>query len=73
MSSSYFTHLSKNQLTAVIPLVSNMVQNKLINDDDIASILDCVDKNISHVESGKDDDKCGDDNKNVTAKWHIRL
>jgi hypothetical protein len=49
----------KNLSTVIIPLLCNMAQNKVINDD-IVSILDCVDENISEVECGDSDDEIGD-------------
>jgi hypothetical protein len=39
-----------------------MLQNKMINDDDIVSVLDCVDENLSEVESNNSDDEIGDRN-----------
>jgi hypothetical protein len=41
----------KNCSNSVIPLVHNMAQNKAINDDNIASVLDGVDTSLSEAES----------------------
>jgi hypothetical protein len=49
----------KNLSTTVIPPVFNLAQNK-VTSDDIVSVLDCVDENLSEVESGDSDSKIGD-------------
>jgi hypothetical protein len=36
-----------------------MVQNKAINDDDIVSVLDCVDENVLEVKRSDSDNKIG--------------
>jgi hypothetical protein len=46
--------------SSIIPLVYNMVQNKMTSDDNIMSILDCVDENLSEVESSDNDNETGD-------------
>jgi hypothetical protein len=46
----------KNLSTSVIPLVCSMSQNKATNEDDIVSVLDCADGNLSKVESSDSDD-----------------
>jgi hypothetical protein len=36
-----------------------MTQNKVINDDDSTSFLDCVDENLSEVEYNESDNESG--------------
>jgi hypothetical protein len=45
-----------------------MVQNKVTSDDDIVSILDCRDENLSEVESDDSDNEIG----NNKESNHIR-
>jgi hypothetical protein len=56
----------KNLSSAIIPLLWNMIQDKLIDGDSTVSISDCVDENPSELESSDSDNKIGD-NKNKLA------
>jgi hypothetical protein len=40
-----------------------MAQNKVTSDDDIVSILDCMDENLSEVDSSDSDNEIGDNKK----------
>jgi hypothetical protein len=46
----------KNLSISAIPLI-HMVQNKMINYENIVSVLDCVDENLSEVESSDSDNE----------------
>jgi hypothetical protein len=43
----------KNISISAIPLVHNVVQNKVNSDDNTASVLDCVAENLSEAESSE--------------------
>jgi hypothetical protein len=57
----------ENLSSAIISLLWNMMQDKLISGDSTVSILDCVDENLSELVSSDSDDKIGDNKIN----WHI--
>jgi hypothetical protein len=50
-----------------------MAQNKATTDDDILSVLNCVDENLSEVESSDNDNEIGDNQESDHKSWHIRL
>jgi hypothetical protein len=50
----------KNLPTTKIPLLCNLVEKKAISDDNIVSILDCVDENNSESKSRESDSEIGD-------------
>lgn len=43
--------------TSILPLVCIMTQNKATSDDDIVSVLHCVDESLSGVESSDSDNE----------------
>jgi hypothetical protein len=49
-----------NLSTSITPLVCNVVQSKVSSDDDILSILDYMDENLSEVESSDSDNETSD-------------